>query len=174
MWVLFGVSRYGSNYEGTLSGEATRSYLYVEDVAEAFDVILHRGSVGQTYNIGTQKERTVAEVAADIAKHFALPEKKITHVRDRAFNDRRQALHSMCLLITKLCAQCFPPSIIFVDSLSLVSRVSVRNSCSMLRYPPPPPRRPIPKAWSLLLKEPISLFEASEERFAAKWGGQLS
>jgi len=73
------------------AGEATRSYLYVEDVAEAFDVILHRGSVGQTYNIGTQKERTVAEVAADIAKHFGLPEQKITHVRDRAFNDRRLA-----------------------------------------------------------------------------------
>ena len=30
-----------------LPGCATRSYLYVEDVAEAFDVILHRGVVGE-------------------------------------------------------------------------------------------------------------------------------
>ena len=29
------------------AGCATRSYLYVEDVAEAFDVILHRGITGE-------------------------------------------------------------------------------------------------------------------------------
>lgn len=71
------------------TGEATRSYLYIDDVAEAFDIILHKGRIGETYNIGTQKERTVAEVAADIARHFGLPAQKIEHVRDRAFNDRR-------------------------------------------------------------------------------------
>lgn len=70
---------------------ATRSYLYVEDVAEAFDIILHKGSVGHTYNIGTQKERTVSDVARDIAKIFNLEHEQIVNVRDRAFNDRRQA-----------------------------------------------------------------------------------
>ena len=104
-------------------GGATRSYLYVGDVAEAYDVILHRGLVGQVYNVGTQKERTVLEVARDIAAIFAEgndgggeeggggggaprapgangdggaapapahpPAPTITHVRDRAFNDRR-------------------------------------------------------------------------------------
>ena len=40
------------------------------------------------YNIGTEKERTVAEVAHDIAKHFGLPENKIVKVQDRAFNDK--------------------------------------------------------------------------------------
>lgn len=58
-------------------------------MAAAFDVVLHKGKIGETYNIGTQKERTVAEVAADIASYFGLPKQKITHVRDRAFNDRR-------------------------------------------------------------------------------------
>ena len=71
------------------AGGATRSYLYVEDVAEAFDIVLHKGTVGETYNIGTQKERTVREVANDIAQIFGLPANKITNVRDRAFNDRR-------------------------------------------------------------------------------------
>jgi UDP-glucose 4,6-dehydratase len=61
----------------------------VEDVAEAFDVVLHKGIIGETYNIGTQKERTVMDVALAIAKHFNLPEDRITHVRDRAFNDQR-------------------------------------------------------------------------------------
>lgn len=70
------------------AGIATRSYLYVEDVAEAFACVLHKGIVGEVYNIGTQKERTVLDVARDIADHFKLPEEKIVHVRDRAFNDR--------------------------------------------------------------------------------------
>ena len=29
----------------------------MEDVAAAFDVILHKGVIGETYNIGTQKVR---------------------------------------------------------------------------------------------------------------------
>ena len=49
-------------------GRQTRSYLYVEDVAEAFDLILHRGTVGEIYNIGSQIERSVLSVAADIAR----------------------------------------------------------------------------------------------------------
>ena len=69
-------------------GSAIRSYLYVEDVAEAFDCVLHTGEVGGVYNIGTEKERTVSDVAQDIAKYFGLPESKIIRVKDRAFNDK--------------------------------------------------------------------------------------
>jgi len=70
-------------------GAATRSYLFVEDVAEAFETILAKGKIGETYNIGTQKERTVLDVAGDIADVFALPTERIKHVRDRVFNDQR-------------------------------------------------------------------------------------
>ena len=71
-------------------GGATRSYLYVEDVAEAFDVVLHRGVPGEVYNIGTQKERTVNDVARDICALFNLDaDATVQHVRDRAFNDQR-------------------------------------------------------------------------------------
>lgn len=46
--------------------------------------------VGETYNIGTQKERSVVDVATDICKCFNLdPATHIKHVKDRAFNDRR-------------------------------------------------------------------------------------
>lgn len=72
-----------------LAGMATRSYLYIDDVVEAFDIILHKGAVGETYNIGSQKERTVLSAARDILRMFQLPESQIVHVRDRAFNDRR-------------------------------------------------------------------------------------
>ena len=63
----------------------------MEDVAAAFETILTKGRVGETYNIGTQKERTVLDVAHDIAAIFNLPADNITHVRDRAFNDQRCA-----------------------------------------------------------------------------------
>ena len=71
------------------AGLATRSYLYVDDVAAAFDVILHRGAVGQTYNIGSQRERSVLSVAHDVLALFQQPPERVLFVRDRAFNDRR-------------------------------------------------------------------------------------
>jgi dTDP-D-glucose 4,6-dehydratase len=40
-----------------------RSYLFVEDVAEAFDMVLHKGELGEVYNIGTEKERSVLDVS---------------------------------------------------------------------------------------------------------------
>eukprot|EP00775_Hariotina_reticulata_P007287 gene7287-7500_t len=39
------------------------------------------GITGEVYNIGTEKERTVLEVARDIAKYFNLPEGKVVHVK---------------------------------------------------------------------------------------------
>jgi hypothetical protein len=39
------------------------SYLFVEDVAEAFDTVLHKGDIGEVYNIGTEKERSVLDVS---------------------------------------------------------------------------------------------------------------
>lgn len=32
-------------------------------IAEAFECILHKGEIGHVYNIGTQKERQVKDVA---------------------------------------------------------------------------------------------------------------
>ncbi|KAJ8758602.1 hypothetical protein K2173_000323 [Erythroxylum novogranatense] len=75
------------------NGSNVRSYLYCEDVAEAFDVILHKGVIGHVYNIGTKKERRVLDVAADICKLFGLDSNKaIKFVQDRPFNDQRYFL----------------------------------------------------------------------------------
>ncbi|KAI9114691.1 hypothetical protein K1719_014389 [Acacia pycnantha] len=74
-------------------GSNVRSYLFCEDVAEAFEVVLHRGEVGHVYNIGTKKERRVIEVARDICKLFGLdPETHIRFVENRPFNDQRYYL----------------------------------------------------------------------------------
>lgn len=39
------------------------------DVAAAFDVILHKGVVGETYNIGTQKVHLPARLRAPLTEH---------------------------------------------------------------------------------------------------------
>ncbi|KAH6795602.1 hypothetical protein C2S51_036588 [Perilla frutescens var. frutescens] len=74
-------------------GANVRSYLYCEDVAEAFEVVLHKGEVGHVYNIGTKKERRVIDVATDICKLFNMdPDKSIQFVENRPFNDQRYFL----------------------------------------------------------------------------------
>ena len=42
-------------------GGSVRSYLYVTDVAQAYILVLHKGVIGDTYNIGTQKARAVLD-----------------------------------------------------------------------------------------------------------------
>lgn len=74
-------------------GSNVRSYLYCEDVAEAFECILHKGEVGHVYNVGTKKERRVIDVAKDICKLFSMdPETSIKFVENRPFNDQRYFL----------------------------------------------------------------------------------
>ncbi|KAM2489457.1 hypothetical protein PS1_046451 [Malus domestica] len=79
-------------------GSSVRSYLYCEDVAEAFEVILHRGEVGHVYNIGTKKERRVVDVAKEICHLFSLnPDTHVKFVKNRPFNDRRYFLDDQTL-----------------------------------------------------------------------------
>eukprot|EP00850_Spirogloea_muscicola_P011402 SM000070S21368 [mRNA] locus=s70:652759:656438:- [translate_table: standard] len=74
-------------------GSNVRSYLYAEDVAEAFDTILHKGLVGHVYNIGTKKERRVIDVANDICNILGLDFNKVVKfVDNRPFNDQRYFL----------------------------------------------------------------------------------
>ena len=74
-------------------GSNVRSYLYCEDVAEAFEVVLHKGEVGHVYNIGTKRERRVIDVARDICKLLGKdPESSIQFVENRPFNDQRYFL----------------------------------------------------------------------------------
>ncbi|BAT93178.1 hypothetical protein VIGAN_07209900 [Vigna angularis var. angularis] len=74
-------------------GSNVRSYLYCEDVAEAFELILHKGEVGHVYNIGTKKERRVIDVAKDICRLFKMDsETSIKFVENRPFNDQRYFL----------------------------------------------------------------------------------
>lgn len=83
------------------TGENTRNFLYVEDVARAFETILFKGKVGLIYNIGGTNERTNIEVARDLIKlsgYGDRTDEMITFVEDRVFNDLRYSINSSKLI----------------------------------------------------------------------------
>jgi len=73
-------------------GENVRDWLYVEDHCSAIDLIIHKGRVGEVYNIGGHNERTNLQVVKTIIKELDKPESLINFVTDRAGHDRRYAI----------------------------------------------------------------------------------
>mmetsp|Transcript_13397 Transcript_13397/g.29552 ORF Transcript_13397/g.29552 Transcript_13397/m.29552 type:complete len:367 (-) Transcript_13397:57-1157(-) len=78
-------------------GSNTRNFLFVKDVASAFDVILHKGEIGHIYNIGGENEQANIQVAKDLIKILGKEKEMdelITYVEDRKFNDLRYTINS--------------------------------------------------------------------------------
>ena len=73
-------------------GENVRDWLYVEDHCKAIDLIIHKGRVGEVYNVGGHNERTNLEVVKTILKALNKPESLIKFVTDRPGHDRRYAI----------------------------------------------------------------------------------
>lgn len=73
-------------------GENVRDWLYVADHCSAIDLIIHRGRVGEVYNIGGHNERTNLDVVKTIIKELDKSEKLINYVTDRAGHDLRYAI----------------------------------------------------------------------------------
>lgn len=71
-------------------GKNVRDWLYVKDHCVAIDSIIHKGSVGEVYNIGGHNEKTNLEVVQKIIE--VLGKGKIRFVEDRAGHDRRYAI----------------------------------------------------------------------------------
>ena len=78
-------------------GKHTRRYLYAGDAADAFDTILHKGTIGQIYNVGSYDEISNLTLCAELLKHFGVEDpaafsQHVQHTQDRPFNDRRYAV----------------------------------------------------------------------------------
>ncbi|MCC3869504.1 dTDP-glucose 4,6-dehydratase [Terrisporobacter mayombei] len=76
------------------SGANIRDWLHVNDHCEAIDLILHKGRIGEVYNIGGNNEKTNLEVAKCILERLGKSEELITYVKDRAGHDLRYAIDS--------------------------------------------------------------------------------
>ena len=74
-------------------GENVRDWLHVEDHCSAIDLIIHKGKVGEIYNIGGHNERTNLEVVKTVLNQMNKPETLIDYVTDRPGHDRRYAIN---------------------------------------------------------------------------------
>lgn len=74
------------------TGKTSRSFLYIDDVTNAFEIILLKGKIGEIYNIGTDLEYSVMEITEELVKlikNDANYLKYIEYVEDRKYNDKR-------------------------------------------------------------------------------------
>ncbi|KAF2146834.1 uncharacterized protein K452DRAFT_294368 [Aplosporella prunicola CBS 121167] len=79
-------------------GTPTRRYLYAGDTSDAIDTILHKGAVGQTYNIASKDEVSNLGICQRLLDLFGLPHSTpeelgrwVEYTADRPFNDHRYA-----------------------------------------------------------------------------------
>ena len=102
-------------------GDNIRDWLWVNDHADAIDVIFHNGKQGDTYNIGGNNEWQNIELIKFLCKIMdeklgreeGSSEKLITYVKDRSGHDQRYAIDA-----TKLKNDLgWSPSIKFEDGL---------------------------------------------------------
>lgn len=73
-------------------GLYVRDWIHVGDHCRALDLILHRGKVGETYNVAGGNEKTNLDITHLILKKLKKPESLIKHVKDRPAHDRRYSL----------------------------------------------------------------------------------
>ena len=75
-------------------GMNVRDWLHVRDHCSAIDTVLHRGRIGEVYNIGGNNEKPNIEIIKLILQNLNKPESLITYVEDRLGHDRRYAIDS--------------------------------------------------------------------------------
>ena len=73
-------------------GLNVRDWLYVEDHCKAIDLIVHKGSVGEIYNVGGHNEKKNIEIVKLICAALGKPESLIKYVADRKGHDMRYAI----------------------------------------------------------------------------------
>jgi dTDP-glucose 4,6-dehydratase len=86
------------------NGEAIRSFLYIDDAVSAFEKILFKGEIGEIYNIASNNETSIYELATVLIK-IMKPNVKdvneyISYIQDRPFNDYRYYI--CCKKLNKL------------------------------------------------------------------------
>ena len=96
-------------------GLNVRDWLYVYDHCEAIDVVLHKGRVGEVYNIGGHNEKTNLEITHLILDAMGRDESSIKYVEDRLGHDRRYAISN-----DKITSELgWAPSITFEEGIKL-------------------------------------------------------
>lgn len=96
-------------------GLNVRDWLYVYDHCEAIDTVLHKGKIGEIYNIGGHNEKTNLEITKLILNAMGKDETSVKYVEDRLGHDRRYAISN-----DKITSQLgWKPSITFEEGIKL-------------------------------------------------------
>ena len=104
-------------------GLNVRDWLYVYDHCEAIDVVLHKGKIGEVYNIGGHNEKTNMEITHLILEAMGKDESSIKYVKDRLGHDRRYAISN-----NKITAELgWKPSITFEEGIKLTINWYLNN-----------------------------------------------
>ena len=81
-----------NNEKITIQGDGSnkRSFLYIDDLIEAIELILLKGKIGNIYNISSTDEISIMDLAKKIFEIMNVDEKnKINYIDDRPYNDKR-------------------------------------------------------------------------------------
>ena len=115
--IPFFISKLLKNEKVPVYGDGlnVRDWLYVYDHCEAIDVVLHKGKVGEIYNIGGHNEKTNLEITKLILSAMGKDENSIEYVEDRLGHDKRYAI-SNDKITTELG---WTPSLTFEDGIKL-------------------------------------------------------
>lgn len=73
-------------------GRQMRDYMWVLDHCEAIDLVLHKGELGEVYNVGTGQEIENLEMVKIILDTLGKPRSLVHFVEDRPGHDRRYAM----------------------------------------------------------------------------------
>jgi dTDP-glucose 4,6-dehydratase len=103
-------------------GRQRRDYQYVRDHCEALDVVLHRGEIGEIYNIGTGAEMENLAMVEILLDELGKPRSLVQHVTDRPGHDRRY-----CLNVDKLKALGWQPRHTHEEAIRTTVRWYVQN-----------------------------------------------
>ncbi len=73
-------------------GMQIRDWLHVKDHCTGIDTVLHKGKIGEVYNIGGNNEKANIEIVKLIIENLGKSEEMIKYVQDRPGHDRRYAI----------------------------------------------------------------------------------
>lgn len=73
-------------------GMQIRDWLHVKDHCIAIDTVLHKGTIGEVYNIGGNNEKANIDIVKLIISTIGKSENLIKYVKDRPGHDRRYAI----------------------------------------------------------------------------------
>jgi dTDP-glucose 4,6-dehydratase len=90
------IKQLNENKKLTIQGDGSniRGFLHVNDVCNAFELILEKGVIGQIYNIGSNEDQEysvseLSKILIKLIKNTENYDEWVTYIEDRPFNDKR-------------------------------------------------------------------------------------